>query len=37
VPLYNTLLVVDVLIEANKDFDLFLFPNRGHGYPGRPT
>lgn len=32
VPLYNTLLVVNELIEANKDFDLILFPNRGHGF-----
>ncbi|MFC2156258.1 DPP IV N-terminal domain-containing protein [Acidobacteriota bacterium] len=32
VPLYNTLLVVDALIAANKDFDLILFPNRGHGF-----
>jgi dipeptidyl aminopeptidase/acylaminoacyl peptidase len=31
VPPYNTLLVVDALIKANKDFDLILFPNRGHG------
>ncbi len=27
----NTLLVVDELIKANKDFDLILFPNAGHG------
>jgi len=32
VPVYNTLLVVDALIAANKDFDLVLFPNRGHGF-----
>jgi dipeptidyl-peptidase-4 len=32
VPFYNTLLVVNALIAANKDFDLLLFPNRGHGY-----
>src|SRR3970040_186195 len=31
VPLYNTLVVVDELIRHNKDFDLILFPNRGHG------
>jgi dipeptidyl-peptidase 4 len=31
VPYYNTLLVVDALITANKDFDLLLLPNRGHG------
>jgi dipeptidyl aminopeptidase/acylaminoacyl peptidase len=32
VPIYNTLLVVNELIAANKDFDLILFPNRGHGF-----
>ncbi len=32
VPPYNTLLVVDALIKANKDFDLLLLPNRGHGF-----
>ncbi len=32
VPPYNTLLVVNELIKANKDFDLIFFPNAGHGY-----
>jgi dipeptidyl aminopeptidase/acylaminoacyl peptidase len=32
VPPYNTLLVVDALIKANKDFDLLLLPNQNHGY-----
>jgi dipeptidyl-peptidase 4 len=32
VPPYNTLLVVDALIKANKDFDLLMLPNQGHGY-----
>jgi dipeptidyl-peptidase 4 len=32
VPPYNTLLVVDALIKANKDFDLLLLPNQLHGY-----
>ena len=32
VPPYNTLLVVKELIKANKDFDLLIFPNAGHGY-----
>ncbi|HEX8357732.1 MAG TPA: prolyl oligopeptidase family serine peptidase, partial [Segetibacter sp.] len=32
VPPYNTLLVVDALIKANKDFDLVIFPNSRHGY-----
>lgn len=28
----STLLVVDALIKADKDFDLFIFPNRSHGF-----
>ena len=32
VPLNNTLLLVDALVKANKDFDLVLFPNAHHGY-----
>jgi dipeptidyl aminopeptidase/acylaminoacyl peptidase len=32
VPPYNTLLVVDALIKANKDFDLLLLPNQAHSY-----
>jgi dipeptidyl-peptidase 4 len=32
VPPYNTLVVVDALIKANKDFDLLLFPHQAHGY-----
>jgi dipeptidyl-peptidase-4 len=32
VPPYNTLLVVEALIKANKDFDLLLFPSQAHGY-----
>jgi dipeptidyl-peptidase 4 len=36
VPPYNTLLVVDELIKANKDFDLLLLPNRGHGFGNEP-
>jgi dipeptidyl aminopeptidase/acylaminoacyl peptidase len=32
VPPNNTLLVVDALIKANKDFDLLLIPNVAHGY-----
>ena len=34
VPLNNTLLVVDALIKANRDFDLILIPNSDHAYPG---
>jgi len=30
VPPYNTLLVVDELIKANKDFDLLMLPNQHH-------
>jgi dipeptidyl-peptidase-4 len=36
VPVYSTLLVVDELIKANKDFDLIMFPNRGHGFGSEP-
>jgi dipeptidyl aminopeptidase/acylaminoacyl peptidase len=32
VPPNNTLLVVDALIKANKDFDLIMIPNAGHGF-----
>lgn len=31
-----TLLLVDELIRHNKDFDLVVFPNRGHGYANEP-
>lgn len=34
VPPYNTYLVVDALIKANKDFDLIIYPNARHGYGG---
>ncbi len=34
VPPYGTLLLVDALIAANKDFDLILFPNARHGLFG---
>jgi dipeptidyl aminopeptidase/acylaminoacyl peptidase len=32
VPPYNTYMVVDALIKANKDFDLIIFPFARHGY-----
>ncbi len=32
VPPSETLLVVDALIKANKDFDLLMIPNAKHGY-----
>lgn len=32
VPPDNTLLVVDALIKAGKDFDLIMIPNAAHGY-----
>ncbi|HOX83785.1 MAG TPA: prolyl oligopeptidase family serine peptidase, partial [Chryseolinea sp.] len=32
VPPYNSYLVADALIKANKDFDLLIFPNARHGY-----
>jgi dipeptidyl aminopeptidase/acylaminoacyl peptidase len=31
-----TLLVIDALIENNKDFDLIVRPNRNHGYANEP-
>ena len=34
VPPVNTMLVVDALIKANKDFDLIMIPNVHHGYGG---
>jgi dipeptidyl aminopeptidase/acylaminoacyl peptidase len=36
VPPSNTMLVVDALIAANKDFDLLLLPNRTHGFGNEP-
>ena len=36
VPFYNTLLVADALIAADKDFDLIMMPNRGHGFGNEP-
>jgi len=36
VPPENTLLVVNELIKANKDFDLLMLPNRGHGFGNEP-
>jgi dipeptidyl-peptidase-4 len=32
VPPYNTYLVVDALVKANKDFDLIMFPHQRHGF-----
>lgn len=32
VPPEQTLLVVEALIKANKDFDLLMLPNQAHGY-----
>lgn len=32
VPPYNSYLVVDALIKANKTFDLLIFPNARHGF-----
>ena len=31
-----TLAVIDALIKANKKFDVFVYPNRNHGYAGEP-
>ena len=32
VPASNTLLLVEALVAANKDFDLVVFPNESHGF-----
>ena len=32
VPPYQTLLVADALIKANKDFDLLMLPHQNHGF-----
>jgi dipeptidyl aminopeptidase/acylaminoacyl peptidase len=32
VPVYNTYLVVDALVKANKDFDLIILPHQRHGF-----
>ena len=32
VPASNTLLLVEALVDANKDFDLVIFPNETHGF-----
>jgi dipeptidyl-peptidase-4 len=32
VPPYNTLLVAEALIKANRDFDMLMLPNQVHGY-----
>ena len=36
VPPSNTMLVVNALIAANKDFDLIMMPNRRHGFGNEP-
>jgi len=36
VPPFNTLIVVNALIKANKDFDLLMLPNRRHGFAREP-
>ncbi len=36
VPPSSTMIVVDALIEANKDFDLIMLPNRRHGFGNEP-
>ncbi|QRQ99888.1 S9 family peptidase [Dyadobacter sandarakinus] len=32
VPPYNTMLVIEALQDANKDYDLIVFPNTRHGF-----
>jgi len=36
VPPYNTLVVAEALIKANKDFDMLMLPNRSHGFAKEP-
>jgi dipeptidyl aminopeptidase/acylaminoacyl peptidase len=36
VPPTNTMLMVNALIKANKDFDLLMLPNRSHGFYMEP-
>jgi len=36
VPPYNTLIVLEALISANKYFDMLMLPNRGHGFARKP-
>jgi dipeptidyl-peptidase-4 len=36
VPPNSTLILVNELIRHNKDFDLIMMPNRGHGFGGEP-
>jgi dipeptidyl-peptidase-4 len=36
VPPYGTMVLVDELIKANKDFDFVAFPNRRHGFGNEP-
>ncbi|MBX6365875.1 MAG: DPP IV N-terminal domain-containing protein [Gemmatimonadetes bacterium] len=36
VPPYNSLVLIDSLIAANKDFDLLVLPNRRHGFGNEP-
>jgi dipeptidyl-peptidase 4 len=36
VPPSSTMVLVDALIRANKDFDLVLMPNRRHGFGNEP-
>ena len=37
VPPYQTLLVANALIKANKDFELLMIPNANHGYGAAST
>ncbi|HKK94220.1 MAG TPA: DPP IV N-terminal domain-containing protein [Longimicrobiales bacterium] len=36
VPVQNTFLVADALIEADKDFDMIILPDAGHGFANTP-
>jgi dipeptidyl-peptidase-4 len=36
VPVSNSMMLVNALIDANKDFDQLLLPNRNHGFGDEP-
>jgi dipeptidyl-peptidase-4 len=33
----NTMEMIDALVKANKEFDLFIYPNKNHGIYGGTT
>lgn len=37
VHLQNTMVMIDKLVDENKDFEMFIYPNKNHGIYGGPT